>query len=308
MPYSLRFAVPQMEPDRLLATGTATNQHQTNGQQTDQPLYGQTPQPTQQETIYVTMSTKDPERHIHLKDIGHVMMQCLAVVIVLVFALVPDAPRYTTKTLSVPAVFLPVQTITVSVPITATGVKTYPATQAQGVLTITNGGSLTESLQAGFLLTTSSGVEVATDQSVIIPPGNGASYGMATVSAHAVVAGSSGNIPADSIDRTYGTDIFIKNTSAFTGGTDASSVHYITNRDVQAALASAQVRIAAKKPLGLLLKPCAETTSQQTISVSVTLNCQPITYHAPAGMQIVGVRVQGTQVVLTYRAVMNADT
>ena len=297
MPYSLRFAVPQIEQEQLLAPDMLADQQQTNGQP-----------PTQQETVYVTMSTTDPERHIHFKDIGHAVITCLAVVLLLMFVLVPDAPRYTTKTLSVPAVLLPVQTITVSVPITATGVKQYPATQARGVLTITNGGSLTESLQAGFLLMASNGVEVSTDQAVTIPPGNGANYGMAAVSAHAVVAGSSGNIPANSIDRTYGTDIFIKNTSAFTGGTDASSVHYTTDQDKQAALANAQARIATKKPLGLLLKPCVETTSQQASQVSMTLQCQPITYHAPAGMQVVGVRVQGTQVVLMYRAVMNADT
>lgn len=299
MPYSLRFAVPPMGQEQLLAAGMVSDQ-QGNGQQAEQ-----TGQDDQREIVYVTMSKKDPEHHVRWNwpDIGHAMMQCLAVALLLVFVLVPDAPVYTVRTLSVPAILLPAQSITVSVPIAATGVKTYPATQAHGSLTISNGGSLTELLQAGFLLTTGSGVEVVTDQGVTIPPGNGQSYGVASVSAHAVEAGSSGNIPAWSVDKTYGTDVFVKNLSAFSGGKDAYSVRYETDQDRQTALASAKERIEAKQPLGLLLKPCVEHMSQQSSQVSITLRCQPVTYHVPAGMQIVGVRVQGTHVVLMYRAV-----
>ena len=255
------------------------------------------------ETVYVTMSSQDPERRHSLEGMVNGVMRFLAVAVLLAFVLMPDAPVYTTKTLSVPAVLLPVQIITVSVPVTATGVKNYPATQARGVLTITNGGSLTESLQMEFLLTSGRGVEVATDQAVTIPAGNGQSYGVATVSAHAVMAGSSGNIPALSVNRTYGTDLFIKNLNTFTGGKDAYSVRYVTDKDKQTALASARAQVAAKQPLGLLLKPCTETTSQQSSQVNIMLTCQPISYHVPAGLKIVGVRVQGMRVVLTYRAI-----
>lgn len=308
MPYSLRFAVPPMGQEQLLAAGMVPGQQ--TGQNSQQPGTPP-PQPNQVETVYVTMSTTDPERHVrwNWRNMMDMVVRCLAVVLLLVFVLVPEMPVYTVRALVVPAVLLPVQTITVSVPIAATGVKSYPATQAHGSLTISNGGSLTESLQAGFLLTTSSGVEVATDQGVTIPPGNGQSYGVATVSAHAVMAGSSGNIPAGSVDRTYGMDIFIRNLSAFSGGADAYAVRYETNQDKQAALATASVQAEAKKPLELLLKPCSEITSQQSSQVSITLRCQPVTYRVPAGMQlqIVGVRVEGRKVVVRYRAVRDAD-
>lgn len=282
MPYAFRFAVPmaaQQQPGKQAA------------------------QPGQVETIYVTMSTTDPQRHVrwNWRDMPNVVVHCLAVAMLLLFVLVPDAPLYTTKIISVPAVLLPVQTVTVSMPIVATGVKQYPATQAHGMLTITNGGSLTEALEAGFMLTSSSGVEIATDQPVTVPAGNGTSYGVVTVSAHAVAVGKSGNIPASSLSRTYGTDLFIKNLSAFTGGQDAYAVHYTTDRDVQTALSRARTQIETKRPLGLLLKPCTETTSQQASKVSITLRCQPITYHVPAVLQIVGVRVQGNRIILTYR-------
>ncbi|HET8843005.1 MAG TPA: hypothetical protein VFN35_16195 [Ktedonobacteraceae bacterium] len=58
----------------------------------------------------------------------------------------------------------------------------------------------------------------------------------------------------------------------------------------------------------MLLKPCTETTSDDGKQASATLTCQPITYHAPAGMQVTSVKVQGMDVVLTYKTLINADT
>jgi hypothetical protein len=295
----LRYDLPPTEQDQQTET------HADKGGSA--PSYRTKP-PQRIETIYVTMSTKDPERHIRPKDIGNYLMACLAVALLLTFVVAPDAPLYTTQTLMVPAILLPVQTITVSLPITATGIKSYPAKYASGTLTITNGDSLTEYIQAGFLLTTGSGVEVSTDQAVTVPAGNGESYGVSRVAAHAVLAGNGGNIPAYSINRTYGTDLFIKNLTAFTGGHDAYSVQYVTDQDRQTALASARAQADAKQPAGLLLKPCMETTSQQVSQVSVTLRCQPITYHVSAGMQIVSVRVKGMNVVLAYETLLGAGT
>jgi hypothetical protein len=314
MPYMIRYDLPPTEREPIRRTEPLAGQCQGNWQRPKQSSQDdwQPDDPTKPlqgiETIYVTMSTTDPQRHIRLSDVGNVIMACLAIAMLLTFVVMPDAPLYTTKTLTVPAILLPVRTITVSVPITATGVKTYPATSASGTLTITNGGSLTEYIQTGFLLTSTSGVEVATDQGVTVPAGNGESYGVTTVSAHSVVAGSSGNIPAYSINRTYGTDLFIKNLTAFMGGQDAYSVRFVTDQDKQTALSSASTQIDAQRPAVLLLKPCVETTSEQAKQVSVTLTCQPITYHAPAGMQVVSVRVQGMSVVLTYKTLLDAGT
>ncbi|HET8843004.1 MAG TPA: hypothetical protein VFN35_16190 [Ktedonobacteraceae bacterium] len=214
MPYTLRYDVPPTGQETPMPSDDVIDQQPND----------QTQPPQRIKTIYVTMSTKDPQRHIHWREVGNVVIACMAIAMLMALVVSPNAATYTTKTLVVPAILLPVRVITVSVPITPTGVKTYLAIQAQGTLTITNGGSLPQFIQAGFLLTSYSGVEVSTDYGVTVPEGNGESYGVATVSAHVVVAGSGGNIPAYSIKRTYGTDIFIKNLSAFTGGQDAYSV------------------------------------------------------------------------------------
>jgi len=260
------------------------------------------------ETVYVSMSVKDPQRHPPkwLRNFPSHIMAVLAIAMLLPMVVSPEV--YATRTLAVPAIMLPVRNITATVSVKATGVKTYPAQAANGSLTITNGGSLSQYIQGGFLLTSSGGVEVATDEAVTVPAGNGVSYGVATVGAHAVVAGRNGNIPAYSVDWTYGTDIFIKNLSAFYGGRDAYSVQYVTDQDKQTALASAKMQVETEQPLVLLLKPCTETTNVGDIQVSVTLTCQPITYHVPDGIHVLSVRIQGNSVLLTYKTPVAVGT
>src|SRR5438045_2042844 len=48
-------------------------------------------------------------------------------------------PSYEQETLILPAKYLPLQTFRATEPIIPTGVKTYPATTAHGILTLTNG-------------------------------------------------------------------------------------------------------------------------------------------------------------------------
>ena len=96
--------------------------------------------------------------------------------------------------------------------------KTYPATYANGVLTVYNGSFLTERIPQGLILTASNGVEVTTDESVIVPAGNPPAYGIATIAAHAVTSGIRGNIAANAINQIYGSSLYIRNLTAFTGG------------------------------------------------------------------------------------------
>ncbi|MGZ6236381.1 MAG: hypothetical protein ACXWMJ_03560 [Syntrophales bacterium] len=56
-------------------------------------------------------------------------------------------------TIRVPAVFLPLQTFSATVTIIPTGKKTYPATFAQGILTLTNGSVVSQTLPAGLIFT-----------------------------------------------------------------------------------------------------------------------------------------------------------
>src|SRR5690348_12235262 len=53
-------------------------------------------------------------------------------------------PLLTHTTLTLPAQFLPPQIFSTTQPIIPTGLKTYPATSAQGILTLTNGSVITE--------------------------------------------------------------------------------------------------------------------------------------------------------------------
>src|SRR5438874_14524 len=59
------------------------------------------------------------------------------------------SPYYEHKRLTVPATLLPLQVFKAQSPIIPTGVKTYPATYATGVLTLTNGSVLSEALPSG---------------------------------------------------------------------------------------------------------------------------------------------------------------
>ena len=141
----------------------------------------------------------------------------------------PDVRR----TIRVPAVFLPVQSFTTIAAIMQTGIKMYPATTSQGILTITNGSVIASELPKGLIFTSSNGTEISTDASTFVQAGSAAGYGYATVSAHALISGKSGNIPAYAINQVEGTSLYIRNLQPFTGGRDAYSVKIVktkTNR------------------------------------------------------------------------------
>lgn len=193
----------------------------------------------------------------------------------------------------VPAVLLPLKTLTTSVSVVPTGIKTYPATTAQGVLTITNGSILSEELPQGMILTGKDGREVTTDATVFVPAGSAAGYGVASVSAHAVSSGKSGNIPTLDIDSVEGTALYIRNLQPFTGGAESYSVRFITAQDRENALAQARVLLLQQTLSGLLSRRCLEHVVGTT-SLRVAWTCQFVTHSLPA---LPHVRVQQVQVI-----------
>src|SRR5207247_5230887 len=124
-------------------------------------------------------------------------------------------PYYEHQTLRIPAHHLTMHILSATKPIIPTGVKTYAATTAHGTLTVTNGSVIAATLPKGIIFTGKSGVEVVTDEAVFVPAGSAAGYGYATVSAHAMVRGKSGNIPAYDINRVEGSRIYIRNLTPF---------------------------------------------------------------------------------------------
>lgn len=199
----------------------------------------------------------------------------------------------------VPAIFLPLKTFTNSVHVYPTGIQTYPATTAHGLLTITNGSILTEALPKGMILTGRDGVEVITDAAVFVPAGSATGLGIAYVSARAARSGKSGNIPTLDINIVAGTALFIRNVQPFTGGADSYSVKFITSRDGATALSKARSTLLPQTLNGLLESPCKETTTGQE-RLSVMWTCQYVRYSVPdlPSVRVLHVQVQGKVVLL----------
>src|SRR2546430_2641041 len=92
-------------------------------------------------------------------------------------------PYYEHKQLTIPPQFLPLQTFKTSQAIVPTGIQTYPATTAQGTLTITNGSVETVQLPSGMIFTGKDGIEAITDSATYVQAGNADGIGRSTVSA-----------------------------------------------------------------------------------------------------------------------------
>src|SRR5579885_3540242 len=74
-------------------------------------------------------------------------------------------PSYAHARLQVPAIPIALRVFKAQTPVIPTGIKTYPATYATGVLTFSNGSVIGQSVPAGFTVG-----DVATDSAVYVPP------------------------------------------------------------------------------------------------------------------------------------------
>lgn len=254
-------------------------------------------------TVHVYFYREQP--HISQKPTNDPLFAFVALLLLIIaiaaLCLIPTSQAYTIQTVRVPA-HMRLLSLQTTVQIVPTGIHTYPATQASGTLTIYNGSFLAESLPARFIVTTASGVEVQTDQAIAIPAGSPpASYGTATVSAHAAAPGEAGDIPTLAINQTYGSALYIKNLGAFTGGHDAYTQSYATSSDVTTALDTAREQLNAKQPAGLTTGPCSEKVARSALTLSLVWSCSYVTYQVPEGAQIVSVHVLGNVVLLSIR-------
>ena len=215
--------------------------------------------------------------------------------VIAVGVLFPYRSPLVRQTLTVPALLLPLQTFSVRVAVTPTGIQTIPATRASGVLTITNGSILAQHLPAGLIVTAMTGVEVITTQSVDVPASNGVSFGMESVSAQAVTPGVSGNLAPLAIDAVYGTSLYLRNTQPFTGGKDSYSVLVIQPKDIQNALTQARASLLPHTLTGLLAGPCVEHVGGVT-TLTVTWTCQFVSYQVRG--QVLSAKVQGHSIIV----------
>lgn len=204
-------------------------------------------------------------------------------------------PYYEHERLIVSAQFLPLKVFSAEVPIIPTGVKTYPATNAEGTLTLTNGSVLSEVLPSGVIFGAGNGVEVQTTESVFIPAGSAAGYGVATVPARAVQAGIAGNIRTLVVNAVYGTALYIRNLSPFTGGINAYSTGVQLPKDRETAISAVRALVASQKAqiVAFLTKPCKETTLLLKTHVRLSWDCQFAGYKVPTYMHVTAAHLSG---------------
>lgn len=128
-------------------------------------------------------------------------------------------------------------TLTKSDMLPTTGKGYQDAKAASGTLTFYNGQATAQTVPNGTVFTGTGGIKVSTDQAAAIPQGNPPTYGQASVTAHALVPGSAGNIARGDINTTIALAVFVKN-SAFAGGQN--------QRDYQAVAQSDQDRLTVQ--------------------------------------------------------------
>jgi hypothetical protein len=196
---------------------------------------------------------------------------------------------------------LPALTLSQSEIATATGKRHQNATRATGTITLYNGQFSHQTIDAGTILTGNDGVQIITDQAASIPPGNPPVYGQVTVSAHAIVAGASGNIPAYDINTACcATSVLAKNTIAFTGGQRPRDYVVVTKSDIATVTATIQTSIEKSERAaleaqvnpgeGVITPPCSNqiiTTHQpgdeaRDVTVTLSETCSGIVYIANA--------------------------
>jgi hypothetical protein len=184
----------------------------------------------------------------------------------------------------------------------ATGVAHLPATRARGTLTFYNAATYPQTIAAGTVLTGADGVHVVTDAPAAIPAGNPPLFGINTVSAHAALAGSYGNIAALDINALCCmAGVAVKNTTSFTGGQDAETYTNVRQMDIDGLARPLldtltqnatfgvrlqlypqewMVNIAACVPMISVDHPVGSRATQVTVKVAVTCRAEVYDQHA----------------------------
>jgi Baseplate J-like protein len=244
----------------------------------------------QPETIHLyVVREKEPK-----PSVFPIVLSALSLIVLLVFCvLAPYQQPVTLAVIRVPAVLLPIRTFTATVAVIPTGVKVYPATTAHGVLTITNGSVIAQTIPQGFRLG-----NVITYSPVFVPAGSANGYGYATVAAQALISGKAGNIPAYAINLVEGSSVYIRNLVAFRGGADSYAVTVVTSQDRQTALEKAR-SVLTTLSLGLHY-PCKEYVNigNSYANISVIWRCQFVTYHLPAMYHVTAISIIGKNLLI----------
>jgi hypothetical protein len=202
-----------------------------------------------------------------------------------------------TTTLQTGRILAPL-TLSQSATVATTGKGHQDPKQATGTITFYNGLFSAQTVSAGTTLTGNDGVQVVTDQDAVIPAANPPSLGIATVSAHAVSAGSSGNIAAYDVNQQCcATAMKAVNTAFFSGGQDERNFQFVTKTDIENAATplkaaliqsvTAALQTQLKDNEQFVTLPCAPQVSADhqineeasSIKVTATLTCSGVAYN-----------------------------
>jgi hypothetical protein len=188
-----------------------------------------------------------------------------------VFPKCEDDPSYmvtATGSLQLHGRALPAITLSESQTVPATGIGHQDARAVQGTITFYNGLFSSQTIAAGTMLTGTDGVQIITDQAASLPAANPPRLGYATVSAHALMQGSSGNIPAYDINSACcATAIKAVNAAAFHGSQNARDYAIVTKEDITAA-AGALTQSLAQSMQGALQAQVTQNESQLILPYS----------------------------------------
>lgn len=187
-------------------------------------------------------------------------------------------------------------TLSQSITVPATGRGHQDARAATGTLTFYNGLATVQQVPAGTMLTGNDGRQVAIDQSVLVPANNPPNDGEAQVPARAMRTGAAGNIPAEDINTTLSSGLYVRNLIAFSGGQDARDFLLVTPADRDHAASSLQAKVTASMSAvfhgqllpGQLLHPlpCSPAISADhaigeeaaSLTVTVSETCTAVAY------------------------------
>lgn len=205
-----------------------------------------------------------------------------------------------TETLQLGRILSPL-TISQSQTVSTTGKGHQDARNATGFITFYNGQLTSVIVPAGTILTGNDGTQIATDQDAdiprelqTIPP----TLGQATVTAHALEAGSKGNIPTGDINQACcAPSILAQNTTAFHGGQDERDFSTVSQQDIHKISTSLKTSLSQsvagafqehlKPDEQVFILPCYPTVISDhqigqeatTVNVTISQTCSAVAYN-----------------------------
>jgi hypothetical protein len=232
------------------------------------------------------------------------IFSCLALQLYLVFnpqtASVTLVPRSQTVTLAATVQLgrlLNPLTLRQSQTVPTTGTGHQDAKLAQGTITFYNGQFASVFVPAGTILTGARGIRIITNQDVTIPSANPPVFGQATIAAHAIQPGRTGNIPAYDISvACCAASVLAKNINPFIGGQDARDFSTVRKQDIHmpAAQLISTINLSMQEALlgqlspleQLQLLPCRPTVNPDHpvgaeathVTVDVSETCSAAAY------------------------------